>query len=160
VSETNDSISMILFNGDLDHTMAALTLANGAAGAGMRVNIFFTFWGISLIRKQRGQSHFLLERIFKRMLPTGAASLGLSRFNFGGIGARMIRFLLSRNNAMTPESLLQMAMERKVNFIACEASLKILGIPQDELINYDHLSVDGVDAFIESARDSKIQLFI
>ena len=160
MSETNDSVSLILFNGDLDHSMAALTVANGAAGVGMSVHIFFTFWGLSLLRKQQGKSHSLLERLFKRMLPTGAASVGLSRFNFGGIGSRMIHTLLKRKNAMTPESLLKMAMERKVNFIACEASLKILGIPREELIDYEHLSVGGVDAFIKSARNSKIQLFI
>lgn len=160
LAENNDSVSIILFNGDLDHAMAALTVANGAAGAGMAVRIFCTFWGLSILRKERGGAHSWLEWAFKTMLPVGAERVGLSRFNFGGLGGRLLRKMLRDKEAMTPQSLLKMAMERHVEFIACEASLKIMGISHNELIAYDHLSVAGVDAFLQSAKGSSIQLFI
>ncbi|HEX2953242.1 MAG TPA: DsrE/DsrF/DrsH-like family protein [Bacillota bacterium] len=157
---SKDSVSMILFSGDLDKAMAAFTIANGAAGSGMPVTIFFTFWGLSLLRKEKGEGDSFLENLFKKMMPAGAETVGLSRFNFGGMGAKMLRKMLHQKEAFTPESLMKMAMERHVNFVVCEASMKILGITQDELIDYDHLSISGVESFLQLAKGSKIQLFI
>lgn len=158
--DKTDSVSIILFSGDLDKAMAALTIANGAAGGGMPVTVFFTFWGLSLLRRTKGRGHSFLEILFKKMMPAGADHVGLSRFNFCGIGARLLRTMLRQKDAMTPESLLKMAMDRHVHFIACEASLKILGITKEELIPYDHLTVAGVDSFLQTAKQSQIQLFI
>lgn len=157
---SKDSVSIILFSGDLDKAMAAFTIANGAAGSGMPVTMFFTFWGLSLLRKEKGVGHSFLEQLFKKMMPAGADTVGLSRFNFGGVGAWLLRKMLRQKQAFTPEKLLKMAMDRGVNFIVCEASMKILGIKEDELIAYDHLSVSGVDSFLQSARESRTQLFI
>jgi peroxiredoxin family protein len=155
-----ESVSIILFSGDLDKAMAAFTIANGAAGSGMSVNMFFTFWGLSLLRKVKGDGHSFLENLFKKMMPAGADSVGLSRFNFGGVGARLLRKMLRQKKAFTPESLIKMAMDRGVNFTVCEASMKILGITREELIDYDQLSISGVDSFLQAAWRSKIQLFI
>jgi len=161
LTDSRDSMSIILFSGELDRAMAALTLANGAAGQGMRVSVFFTFWGLSLLRAKRGEAKTFLEGLFKTMLPVGAsATTSLSRFNFGGLGGSLLRRMLRSKEAQTPEDLLKMAMERQITFVACEASLKILGLTADELIPYDQLHVAGVDSFLESARQSKIQLFI
>lgn len=160
MADTQDSVSIILFSGELDRAMAALTVANGAAGQGMPVSIFFTFWGLSLLRQERGGAKSLLESLFKTMLPVGASSVGLSRFNFGGLGRILLRKMLRDKEAQTPEDLLKMAMEREITFIACDASLKILGLTKEELISYDRLHVAGVESFLESARQAKIQLFI
>lgn len=155
-----DAVSIILFSGDLDKAMAAFTIANGAAGSGMPVSMFFTFWGLSLLRQEKGDGHSFLENLFKKMMPAGADNVGLSRFNFGGMGAKMLRKMLHQKESFTPEALLKMAMDRGVAFTVCEASMKILGITREELIPYERLSISGVDSFLQSALESKIHLFI
>jgi peroxiredoxin family protein len=155
-----EQMSLILFSGDFDKAMAALTLANGAAGNGMKVNIFFTFWGISLLRRENQPSGLFLEKLFKSMMPLGADKIGLSKFNFCGVGPWLLKKLIRQKDGQTTQDLLKMAIERKVRFVACEASLKLLGINKEELINYEHLEVAGVDSFLNNALESKIAMFI
>lgn len=156
----SDQMSLILFSGDFDKAMAALTLANGAAGNGMRVNIFFTFWGISLLRQKNFGSERFLEKLFKTMMPIGAEKIGLSKFNFCGIGPWLMKKLIRQKDGQTAHDLLKMAVERQVHFVACEASLKLLGIKKEELISYEHLEVAGVDSFLQTALESRIAMFI
>lgn len=155
-----EQMSLILFSGDFDKAMAALTLANGAAGNGMRVSIFFTFWGISLLRQKNLESGMFLEKLFKTMMPLGADKIGLSKFNFCGVGPWLLKKLIRHKDGQTTQDLLKLAIERKVRFVACEASLKLLGITREELIKYEHLQVAGVDSFLQNALQSKIALFI
>ncbi len=155
-----ERMSLILFSGDFDKAMAALTLANGAAGNGMRVSIFFTFWGISLLRQKKLGSGLFLEKLFKTMMPLGADKIGLSKFNFCGAGPWLLKKLIRQKDGQTTQDLLKMAIERQIDFVACEASLKLLGITKEELIKYDHLQVAGVDSFLQNALESKIAMFI
>lgn len=155
-----DQMSLILFSGDFDKAMAALTLANGAAGKGMQVNIFFTFWGISLLRQKNLESERFLEKLFKTMMPIGVEKIGLSKFNFCGIGPWLLKKLIRQKDGQTAQDLFKLAIERKIHFVACEASLKLLGIKKEELITYEHLEVAGVDSFLQSALESKIAMFI
>jgi peroxiredoxin family protein len=156
----SQKLSLILFSGDFDKAMAALTMANGAAGNGMEVTLFFTFWGINLLRKQYMPGKFRLESLFKRMMPVGVSRIGLSKMNFGGIGPWLMKRLIRQKDGQTASDLFTMAMERKIRFIACEASLTLLGITKAELIDYDHLETAGVDAFLNNALQSKITLFV
>lgn len=158
--EKPEQMSLILFSGDFDKAMAALTLANGAAGNGMKVSIFFTFWGISLLRQNNQRSGLFLEKLFKTMMPLGAEKIGLSKFNFCGIGPWLLKKLIRQKDGQTTQDLLKMATERKIYFVACEASLKLLGIAEEELINYEHLQVAGVDTFLRNALESRIAMFI
>lgn len=155
-----EQMSLILFSGDFDKAMAALTLANGAAGNDMQVSIFFTFWGISLLRQENLGSGLFLEKLFKTMMPLGADKIGLSKFNFCGVGPWLLKKLIRQKDGQTTQDLLKMAIERQVNFVACEASLKLLGITKEELIKYERLQVAGVDSFLKTALDSKIAMFI
>ncbi len=156
----SQKLSMILFSGDFDKALAALTLANGAAGNGLDVSIFFTFWGISLLRNKFIYGKHPLENLFKRMMPLGISRIGLSKMNFLGFGPRLMKILIRQKDGQTAQDLFKMAMERKVRFIACEASLKLLGITKAELIDYDRLEIAGVDAFLKNALQSKLSLFV
>lgn len=160
MTESKTKFSMIMFSGDYDKTMAGLTLANGAAGNDMDVTIFFTFWGVSLLRKSPLPGSSLLENLFKRLMPVGPSELGLSKLNFAGLGSHLLHKLIRQKNGQTAEDLFEMAQEREIRFVACEASLKLLGIQTEELIPYSHLEVAGVDAFLASAAASRISLFI
>ncbi len=159
-SEKPEKFSLILFSGDFDKAMAALTLANGAAGNGMEVSIFFTFWGMNLLRQKVIHRKLFLENLFKWMMPVGVNKIGLSKMNFCGFGPWLMKKLIRQKDGQTASDLLDLAMERKVRFIACEASLKLLGITKDELISYNHLEIAGVDTFLKTAIESKVSMFI
>lgn len=156
----DDRVSLIVFSGDMDKAMAAFTIASGAAKPETAVTMFFTFWGISLLRRETGGGRLFLERMFKRMMPVGPEQVGLSKMNFGGIGATLMRRLMRQKDSATLPQLMNLAMERHVEFIACEASMQIMGIKPEELIEYEHLRVGGVDAFLESAKKSAVNLFV
>lgn len=151
---------LIMFSGDFDKAMAALTMANGAAGNGLEVSVFFTFWGINLLRKRYLPGKRPLESLFKRMMPVGVPRIGLSKMNFCGIGPWLMKRLIRQKNGQTAADLFKMAMDRKIRFIACEASLKLLGISEAELIDYPHLEIAGVDAFLNTAMQSRVTLFV
>jgi peroxiredoxin family protein len=153
-------LSLILFSGDFDKAMAALTIANGAAGKGIEVTIFFTFWGINLLRQTTAPGKYYLENLFKTMMPLGVKQIGLSKMNFLGLGPWLMKKLIREKKGQTAQDLFKMAMDRQIRFIACEASLKLLGIDQTELINYSKLEIAGVDSFLENALQSKVSLFI
>lgn len=159
-SEPSNKFSLILFSGDFDKAMAALTLANGAAGNGMEVTVFFTFWGLNLLRKKIIFGKHLLENLFKIMMPLGINEIGLSKMNFLGIGPWMMKKLIRSKDGQNAQDLFKMAMDRKIRFIACEASLKLLGINKTELIDYENLEIAGVDSFLQNALQSNISMFI
>lgn len=160
MSEEHSKLTLILFSGDFDKSMAALTMANAAAGNGMEVKIFFTFWGLNLLRRQKRHSQNTLQNLFKWMMPVGPSHLGLSKMNFLGIGPWLMKKLIRQKSGQTVADLFKMARDRHVHFIACEASLKLLGIEPDELIEYQHLEIASVDTFLENAVQSKVAMFI
>lgn len=154
------AICIICFSGDLDKCLSALAMAWTAAGEGFTAHIFFTFWGLALLRKERGRAQNTLERLFKLLLPVGPDRLGLSKMNFGGLGALFMNKLIRLRETETVGELLEMAMERQVNFIACQGTLEMLGITESELIDYEHLSIGDVTTFLQLAREAEIQLFM
>ena len=159
-AQNNPTICIILFSGDLDKALSALAMAWTAAGEGFTAHVFFTFWGLSLLRKEKGTAPHPLARLFKLLLPAGPDRLGLSKMNFGGLGARLMNKLIRDRQTETVGQLLKMAMERQVRFIACRGTMEILGIKETELIEYEQLTVGEVSTFLALAKEARIQLFI
>ncbi len=148
-----EKLSLIVFSGDFDKAIAAFTLATGAAATNREVNLFFTFWGLNIIRKNKGRSltgQGVLDRAFN-FLMGGLNNLPLSRFNFGGLSPKLMTYMLKKNNVATLEELLQAAKDLKINFIACEMAMHILGIKKEDLID-EVKEVVGVPTFLEYAR--------
>ncbi|MBQ7595858.1 MAG: DsrE/DsrF/DrsH-like family protein, partial [Clostridia bacterium] len=105
-TEQNDK-TFVVFSGDLDKTIAAFIMANGAAAMGRKVTIFFTFWGLNILRrseKVRLKKPFI-EKMFGFMMPRGTKKLGLSRMNMGGMGAKMIRNIMKNKGVSSLEEL-------------------------------------------------------
>ncbi|MCU0494086.1 MAG: DsrE/DsrF/DrsH-like family protein [Chloroflexaceae bacterium] len=154
-----DRVAMVVFSGDLDKTIAALIIATGAAAMGLEVSMFFTFWGLSVVKKQKlftGKNP--LEQGFTAMLPGSLGQLGLSQMNFFGAGAKIIRKLMRDRNVSSPEELLALARELGVRMVVCDMSRELLGIHDSELI--DGLETGGVATFLGDAARAKVTLFI
>lgn len=155
-----DGKTFVVFSGDLDKTIAAFIMANGAAAMGREVTIFFTFWGLNILRKPekvKTQKNFI-EKMFGIMMPRGTKKLGLSRMNMGGAGAKMIRAVMKSKGVSSLEELIQNAIEHGVHLVACQMSMEIMGIRKEELI--DGVELGGVATFLGSGEHSDMSLFI
>ncbi|RME98669.1 MAG: hypothetical protein D6768_16790 [Chloroflexi bacterium] len=157
--DIENKLSMVLFSGDLDKSIAAFIIATGAAAMGLEVSIFFTFWGISAVKKQKvyaGKN--ILEKGFTAMLPGGTRQMQLSQMNYFGAGAKIIRKLMNDHEVASLEEFVEMAREFDVKMTVCDMSRELLGIKDEELI--DGLETGGVAAFMGDAATSKVTLFI
>lgn len=152
--------SFILFSDDLDKALATFVLANGAAATGEKVTIFFTFWGLNAIKKDRKPpvKKDIFGRMFGMMLPSGSRNLKLSKMNMCGAGPKMMRYIMKRKNIESLETLRDMAIENSVEFIACQMSMDVMGITKDELL--DNVTIGGVATYMNRAEDSNVNLFI
>jgi NADPH-dependent 2,4-dienoyl-CoA reductase/sulfur reductase-like enzyme/peroxiredoxin family protein/rhodanese-related sulfurtransferase/TusA-related sulfurtransferase len=158
--ETSAGQTIIVFSDDLDKALAAFVLATGGAAAGKKVTMFFTFWGLSVIKKPkaRGVKKDLMGRMFGMMLPSNAGKLGLSKINMGGIGALMMRLRMKSKKIDSLEAMINTARSGGVEMMACQMSMDVMGVAREELC--DFVSVGGVAAYLEAASKSGINLFI
>lgn len=152
--------TLIMFSGDLDKAMAGFIIANGAAAMGDEVTMFFTFWGLNILRKPERipVKKGLLEALFGRMMPRGAGRLGLSKMNFGGMGAVMMRKIMKDKRVNTLPELITSAKELGVKMVACTMSMDVMGIKREELI--DGLEFAGVATYLGEADEAGVNLFI
>lgn len=152
--------SIVVFSGDLDKAIATFIIANGAAAMGRKVTLFFTFWGLNILRRPEKVrvSKNLIEKMFGAMMPRGTKKLGLSRMNMGGMGAVMIKHIMKKKNVFSLDTLISSAMEAGVELIACQMSMDLMGIHKEELI--DGVEIGGVATFLGSAENSDTNLFI
>lgn len=155
-----DDKNIIVFSGELDKAIAAFIIANGAASMGRKVTLFFTFWGLNILRKseQVKVKKGFIEKMFGLMMPRGSRKLGLSSLNMGGMGARMIRGVMKAKNVSSLEELLQIALQNGVKLVACQMTMEIMGIKAEELI--DGVELGGVATMLGAAEQSDMSLFI
>ncbi len=152
--------TIILFSGDLDKAMASLIIANGATAMGDEVTMFYTFWGLNVLRKAKKikvRKEFM-QAMFGWMMPRGAARLGLSKMNFAGAGAAMMRGIMKKKNVRALPDMLEDAMEMGVRMIACTMSMDVMGITKEELI--EGVEYAGVATYLGEADNSNVNLFI
>lgn len=152
--------TLIMFSDDLDRALATFVLANGVAATGHKVSIFFTFWGLSVIKKEKkpAVSKDLFGRMFSWMLPSDSRKLKLSKMSMCGIGDKMMRNIMRKKNISQLEELRQQAMDSGVEFIACQMSMDMMGVKQEELI--DGVTIGGVATYMNRAEDACVNLFI
>lgn len=152
--------TLIMFSDDLDRALATFVLANGAAATGQKVTIFFTFWGLNVLKKVQKPKvrKDFFGKMFGMMLPSSSLKLKLSQMNMFGMGSRMMRFLMKRKGIDSLESLRSQALAQGVEFIACQMSMDMMGIQREELL--DDVTIGGVATYMERADKANVNLFI
>ncbi len=154
-----EKMTIILFSGDLDRAIAAFTLATTAAAANMEVTIFFTFWGLNVLKTKRftlAAPQKLLQKMFNLL---STSRLPISRLNMLGLGAWMMKKLMRKTNAASLEDLMKLAKELGVKYIACTTSCGVLGLTRGNLIG-DVDEFAGAATYLNTAREAKVNLFI
>jgi NADPH-dependent 2,4-dienoyl-CoA reductase/sulfur reductase-like enzyme/peroxiredoxin family protein/TusA-related sulfurtransferase/rhodanese-related sulfurtransferase len=159
VSAGNDK-TMVIFDGDLDKAIAAFIIANGAAAMDRKVTMFFTFWGLNILRKDNkvDVEKTLVEKMFGAMMPRGSKKLSLSKMNMAGMGGKMIRGLMNEKNITSLEDLIKSAVANGVHLVACQMSMDMMGIKAEELI--DGVEFGGVATMLGAAETSDTTFFI
>ena len=152
--------TLVVFSGDFDRAVASFIIANGAAAMGSAVTMFFTFWGLNVLRRSEKVSvgKTLIERAFGWMMPRGADRLGLSRMNFLGAGLRMIKGIMRKKNVPSLPELIETARKAGVKLVACTMSMDLMGIHREELI--DGVDEGGVAMYLDRAEAGTVNLFI
>jgi peroxiredoxin family protein/TusA-related sulfurtransferase len=160
INSTGNDKTLVVFSGNLDKAIASFIIANGAAAMGRKVTMFFTFWGLNILRKPTGGKvkKDFLGRMFGMMMPKGPQKLKLSQMSMGGLGGKMIRYIMKKNNIASLEELIEQGKNQGIRIIACSMSLDLMGIKKEELIG--GIEIGGVAAYLAAAETADTNLFI
>ncbi len=151
--------TIVVFSNDLDKALAAFIIANGAKASGKDVTLFFTFWGLNILRKSNvNAKKSIIDKIFGLMMPQGAEKLTLSKMNMGGLGTFIMKKVMKYKNISTLNELIKQAQNQGIKFIACKMSMDVMGIKEEELI--DNVEIAGVAKYIAESNNSNSNLFI
>ncbi len=155
-----DNKNIVVFSGDLDKALAAFIIANGAASMGKKVTMFFTFWGLNILRKPEKVpvKKGLMDSMFGAMMPKGTGKLKLSKMNMLGMGTAMMKKVMKDKNISSIDELVKAAMDSGIELIACQMSMDVMGIRQEELL--DGVKFGGVGYMLGEAEDSDVNFFI
>lgn len=161
-SATNKkSVTIVLFSGEIDRAIAAFVIATAAAAMGMQVSIFFTFWGLNVIKKQGGlvRGHNWMQRMLNLMNYGHARKLALSKLNMLGMGPAMLKTLMSQKKVPSLPEMMDIARSLGVKFYPCEMSMSVMGLKKEDFIEGCH-DVIGAVSYLSFAKNSDVNLFI
>jgi len=156
-----EKFTIVMFSGDLDKALAGFILATTAASMGMEVSMFFTFWGLNIIKRNEGgiKSKGLMRKMLNLMNRGGSKRLKLSRFNMLGLGTSMMKKLMKESNYPSIDEFITMAHQMGVKLIPCSTTCGIMGLPEDAFRS-EAEGLAGAAYFLGEARQSKVALFI
>jgi peroxiredoxin family protein len=156
---TEDRVTLVVFSGDLDRVLAAFVIATGAAAMGQQVSMFFTFWGLAVLKKGTDlKDKSVFQRMMALMSPGSSQGLPVSKMNYFGVGAKMLRSMMKAKNVTSLEDMIALARELGIRMIACEMSRDVMGISESELMG--GLECGGVATFLADALKSRASFFI
>ncbi|NLV60741.1 MAG: FAD-dependent oxidoreductase [Spirochaetales bacterium] len=160
ICDPDNGATFIVFSNDLDRALASFVLANGAVATGKSVTMFFTFWGLSVLRKKgaKAPKKDFMGKMFSSMLPSGMGELGLSSMNMGGLGAKMMKKRMTKKHVDQLEAMFNDAKKSGVRMVACQMSMDIMGISASELL--DGVEIGGVATYMGAASESRVNLFV
>lgn len=160
MSPAKDGKNIIVFSGDLDKAIASFIIANGARAMDKEVSMFFTFWGLNIIKKETHvkTNKDFMAKMFSMMMPKSSKKLGLSKMNMAGMGPKMIRMVMKDKNISSLEELIQEGIKSGIKMVACQMSMDVMGVAKEELL--DGVEIGGVATMLDTADDSNMSLFI
>jgi len=152
--------TLVVFSDAFDKAMAAFIIANGASAMGGKVTMFFTFWGLNLLRRSPSVPvrKTFIERMFGWMMPRGAGKTSLSKMNMAGLGTAMIKGIMKKKNVLSLPELIATAQKNGVRLVACTMTMDLMGIKREELI--EGVEEGGVAAYLDKAGSANVNLFI
>jgi len=158
----SEKATIVVFSGELDKALASFIIATGMAAQGNEVTMFFTFWGLNIVKKDKGSlrgAKNWMQKMMGMFNRGGASRLPISKFNMGGVGKAMLKKIMNRERVSTLPELMEMATDLGVKMWPCKMSMDVMGIAREDLID-DIDKVVGVATYAAEANKSQINLFI
>ena len=156
----DDEMTIIVFSNDLDRVLASFILSTGAATMGLKPTMFFTFWGLNVLKKQTIHPPAgWIRKMMSLMNRRNADSLKLSQFHMLGIGTAFMKKIMNKSKIPSVPEMIVLAKELGVKIIACTTTMEIMGVNQEDLIE-EVDTVAGVATYLSTAKGSKVNLFI
>lgn len=152
-------VSIVFFSGELDRALAGMTIATGAAAMGMEVKLFFTFWGLNIIKKKKGMGKNIIQKMLNKMNYGGADRIKLSRFNFAGAGTALIKNMMKTEKIPSLEEMIKTSHSFGARFWACDTTIALMGLKKEDFID-EVEDIADVSGYLEDASESDITLFI
>lgn len=159
---TMTKLTIIMFSGELDKALAAFVLASGAAASGWDVTVFFTFWGINIVRAENKKALHkkdTMSSMFGAMMPKGAGNLPLSNMHMLGLGTSMMKRRMKEKNVKSLHDMILDAKELDARLLVCDMSMDIMGLQKEEFID-EVDDIVGVGTYLKEAKDAEVNLFI
>jgi peroxiredoxin family protein len=154
--------TIVMFSGELDKALAGFVIANGAAAAGWDVTMFFTFWGINIVRssnKKTLEKKEFVEKMFESMMPRGPEKLKLSKMNMAGMGSSMIKKRMKEKRINSLADMMRDAKDLDVEMLVCDMSMDLMGMKKDEFVD-EIDEIVGVGTYLKRSKDATVTLFI
>lgn len=160
MKETKDGATMVVFSGDMDKALASFIIASGARGMGKDVTMFFTFWGLNVIKNPHAakKNKKGLDKIFSMMMPKSASKLPISKMNMFGMGSKMIQHVMKKKKVDALSEMITKADQLGVKMVACTMSMDIMVVDKDELL--PNVELGGVGTYLGDAENGNLNLFI
>jgi len=156
-----ESVTIVVFSGELDRALAAFNIATTAASMGMEVTMFFTFWGLGVVKRgtlERGGKS-PMQWMMGMMDRGGTGHLKLSKMDMLGAGRRSMKSLMKKYRMPSLEEMLPMAKELGVHFVACTTSMALMGLEEADFID-DVDEFAGAATYLGLASTGSVNLFI
>ncbi len=155
------SVTIVLFSGEMDKAIAAFVIATAAASMGMKVNIFFTFWGLNVIKKKGGliKGRNWMQKMLNMMNYGHARKLAISKLNMAGMGPAMLKVMMAQKRVPSLHEFIKTAAALGVEFYPCEMSMSVMGLSKEDFID-ECKDVIGAVSYLAIAKNTGINLFI
>jgi peroxiredoxin family protein len=156
-----EKLTIVVFSGELDKALAAFIIATTGASMGMDVSMFFTFWGLNILKKNEGSmgGRGLMKKMLNWMNRGGSKRLKLTHFHMLGLGTAMMKKFMKENKVPSIDEFIKMAKDMGVKLIPCSTTCGVMGIGP-EAFREEVGSLAGAAFFLNEARQSKVTLFI
>ncbi len=155
----NKKMTIIASKGSLDMAYPPLILATTAAAMDIDVTIFFTFYGLEIIKKDNGDKLKVSPLGNPAMpMPVPIPTLVASLPGMEVVASAMMKSMFKKHGVATISQLLDLAKESGVKMIACQMTMDVMGYKQSDII--DGVEFGGAAAWMDAAADADINLFI
>jgi len=157
LSERKKRMALIASKGTLDMAYPPLILATTAAAMDIECSIFFTFYGLDIINKNKNKN-LKVPSLANPAMPIPLPNIIGALPGMTSVATMMMKSWMAKVNVPSITELLDISKETGVKLIACQMTMDVMGIKKEDLI--DGIEVCGAAGFLEFAAEADITLFV
>ena len=149
---------LICSKGSLDWAYPPLILATTAATMDVEVSLFFTFYGLHIVDRNKNRK-LKVSPLANPAMPMGIPSLLGAMPGMTAMATKMMKGMMKKNNVEDIDEMIRTSKDLGVTFLACQMSMDVMGMKREDLIDEVDDTV-GAAAYVAQALDANISMFI